>query len=1038
MMSNNGASRKPPVCKPGAWTQEASGGEAACGLEEPAVIRAAQEYLAALEQGRPPSRSEFLQRYPDIAAALAECLDALELMNGAAVQFEPSGATPAEVAAGIPLGDFRIVREKGRGGMGVVYEAEQLSLGRRVALKILPLAGALDPRRLQRFKNEARAAAQLHHTNIVPVHYVGCERGVHFYAMQYIDGRTLAEVIDNLREQATGHAREAAPDSERTTLCARVPEVREAPSVIDVHSATTVQDLASGAATRSLRPRRRSPGSDAAFFRTVAQWGIEAAQALEHAHQLGVIHRDVKPGNLLIDGRGNLWVTDFGLAHIQGDHQLTMTGDLLGTLRYMSPEQAQGSGAAVDQRTDIYSLGVTLYELATLEPAFAGSDRQQLMRQIAYEEPRPPRFWNRAIPAELDTILLKAIEKTPADRYATAQDLANDLRRYLEHKPIWARRPSPIQWMRKWARRHHAVVTTAAVGLLLAVAVLAGAVGWVARDRMVRRQLAERAGVAALAEARQLQQEEKYAEALAAARRAEGWVEGADGLPELRQRVHDLLADLEMFKALEDVRLEQTAVKDGHFDIVAGDAAYANAFRNYGIDVDALDIEEAGARLRERTIGVPLAAALDNWAMVRKIAGKPHWQRLLAVARAADPDDWRCRLRRALADADRAELRQRVGRDLWALASAPDVESQAASSVLLLAGELRKRNAAAALDVVRRAQRRHRGDFWLNYDLAMALRSHKPPQPDEALRFAMAAVAIRPESPGAQMNLGVALGDKGELDESITCYRQAIVLKPDFAEAHNNIGTALCAKGAFDEAVPFFEDAVRLKTGYSEAQYNLSHALARAGRLRDALTAMRHAHELGLRDTNWHIHSEQCVQVAEYLVKLDDRLSRVLTGKACPVYACECLEMARMCLVYKRLPATSMRLYVQAFGMQPHVIDDPTSCHRYNAARAAALAGCGQGRDSPRPSDSERVQLRSQAFEWLRADLAAWRAWLTKEPAKARSLAVQQMEHWQRELDLTGVRDKAGLAKLPAVERLRWQRLWQDVAALHTEAGMSR
>jgi serine/threonine protein kinase/Tfp pilus assembly protein PilF len=1017
---------------------EGNGNGSAGGLEDPAIIRAAQEYLAALEQGQPPGRTEFLQRYPDIATALAECLDALELMNGAAAQFQPSGTTPAGVADGIPLGDFRIVREVGRGGMGVVYEAEQLSLGRRVALKVLPLAGALDPTHLQRFKNEARAAAQLHHANIVPVHFVGCERGVHFYAMQYIEGRTLAEVIDNLRRQAPGHVGEAAPHTDPTALYAGVPEVNEEAGELDVRSATTVQDRAPEAATDPLSARRRSPNSSAAFFRTVAQWGIEAAEALEHAHQLGVIHRDVKPGNLLIDARGDLWVTDFGLAHIQGDCQLTMTGDLAGTLRYMSPERALGGGAAVDHRTDIYSLGVTLYELATLEPAFAGSDRQLLLRQIAYEEPRPPRRRNRAIPAELETIILKAIEKVPADRYATAQDLANDLRRYLEDKPIWARRPSPVQWARKWARRHHAVVTTAGVGLLLTVAVLAGAVGWVARDRTVRRQLAERAGLAALAEAGSLQQEEKYPEALAAARRAEGWVEGTDGLPELRQRVLDRLADLEMFKTLEEVRLAQTAVKDGHFDIASGDTAYANAFRNYGIDVDALDIEEAGARLRARTIPVPLATALDNWAMARKTAGKAHWQRLLAVARSTDPDTWRCRLRRALADADRVESRRRVDQDLKALAAAPGVEDQPASSVLQLTGELSKRNAAAALDVLRRAQQRHRGDFWLNCELALTLRRQQPPQLDEALRFAMAAVAIRPESPGAHLNLGVMLSDKGELDEAIACYRQATFLKADYAEAHNNIGTALCAKGAFDQSIPAFEEACRLKPGYTEAQYNLAHSLARSGQFRDALTAMRRAHELGSRDPNWHIRSEQCVQVAEHLVNLDAKLSKVLAGLARPADNGECLGMAWMCLFYKHWPATGARLYAQAFASQPELINCPMSGHRYNAARAAALAGCGQGRDTPMPPESERPRLRDQAFEWLQADLAVWRAWLKEDPGKARPVAVEQMDHWQREPDLTGVRDKAGLARLPAAERPRWQRLWQEVGALRAEADKGR
>jgi serine/threonine protein kinase len=182
----------------------------------------------------------------------------------------------------------------------------------------------------------------------------------------------------------------------------------------------------------------RSPG----YFRGVARLGVQAAEALQHAHDMGVIHCDIKPSNLLLDGRGDLWVTDFGLAHVQVEASLTLTGDLVGTVRYMSPEQALAKRVAIDHRTDLYSLGATLYELLTLLPAFTGSDRQELLRQITFEEPRPPRRLHRAIPAELETIVLKALEKNPADRYATAQELADDLRRFLEDKPVRARRPT--------------------------------------------------------------------------------------------------------------------------------------------------------------------------------------------------------------------------------------------------------------------------------------------------------------------------------------------------------------------------------------------------------------------------------------------------------------------------------------------------------------------------------------------------------------------------------------------------------------------
>jgi serine/threonine protein kinase/uncharacterized protein HemY len=420
--------------------------------DDPRISRAALEYLDDLRAGRRPDRQQFLARHPDIAAALAESLDGLEFIHKAASDLHRSvleePVSPSAELTGLPasanLGDFRLLREIGRGGMGVVYEAEQLSLDRRVALKVLPFAATLDPKQLQRFKNEAQAAAGLHHSNIVPVYAVGCERGVHYYAMQFIDGQTLTRLIAERRQLA---GLEASRVEGRSGVWLQGPD--EAP--------TTEKSRA-----RATRSTERS-ASDPAWLRTVAALGVQAALALEHAHQLGVVHRDVKPANLLVDVGGRLWVTDFGLAHVQSQAGLTMTGDLVGTLRYMSPEQALARPVIVDQRTDVYSLGATLYELLTLEPAFPGRDRQELLRRIATEDPRPPRRLDAAIPPDLETIVLKAMSKEPEARYATAQDLADDLRRFLEDKPIKARKPGLTQRAARWARRHKAVVICAAV-----------------------------------------------------------------------------------------------------------------------------------------------------------------------------------------------------------------------------------------------------------------------------------------------------------------------------------------------------------------------------------------------------------------------------------------------------------------------------------------------------------------------------------------------------------------------------------------------
>ncbi|HEV3024980.1 MAG TPA: serine/threonine-protein kinase, partial [Pirellulales bacterium] len=364
--------------------------------DDPRVVRALEEYTAAVETGSRPNRQEFQARYPEIAAELAACLEGLEFIEAAAPQLahpaasRPAGATvAADFWPADALGDYRIVAEIGRGGMGVVYEVIQVSLGRRVALKVLPFAAALDAKQLQRFKNEAQAAAQLHHQNIVPVYGVGCERGVHYYAMQFIDGQALSALIAELRSlagldrphpmPATLAAASLAVDlvtgrwtpatsgkvQPNSFLEHGLPGpsptedgLRRSPSIDARHAKAGVgcrpNTSSAETANRQTVAVTENSTKSTAFFRTIANLGAQAAAALEYAHALGIVHRDVKPANLLLDSRGNLWVTDFGLAHCQSQAGLTMTGDLLGTLRYMSPEQALAQRTLLDHRTDIY------------------------------------------------------------------------------------------------------------------------------------------------------------------------------------------------------------------------------------------------------------------------------------------------------------------------------------------------------------------------------------------------------------------------------------------------------------------------------------------------------------------------------------------------------------------------------------------------------------------------------------------------------------------------------------------------------------
>ncbi len=443
------------------------------------VVDAVKAYMQMMDAGVAPSYDEFLQQHADIAQELRPSLEGLALVHRAASRPGrsadpfPMQETNAEFTAK-PIGDFQIVGELGRGGMGVVYEAQQLSLGRRVALKVLPFASGLDEVRLQRFRNEAHAAAALHHTHIVPVYAVGSDRGVHYYAMQLIDGSTLADFIGSLRQPADNDmgptesplaetiSSEEAQAGGRVNSVSR-PDRSRSSEVTDVNRTSAKSTLLGD--SRSARDRH---------FRSVVKMIHQATLAIDHAHQYGIVHRDIKPANLLLDSAGKIWVADFGLAQVQSDQSnLTRTGDPMGTLRYMSPEQAAGQRDAIDHRTDIYSLGVTLYELLTLRPAIADGDYRDMLNRVALVEPPAPKSIEPSLPIELDTIVRKSIAKSPADRYATAAGLAEDLQAWLDDKPIKAKPPTLVERLNKWRRRNSGLVAVASLLLLVMTAALA-------------------------------------------------------------------------------------------------------------------------------------------------------------------------------------------------------------------------------------------------------------------------------------------------------------------------------------------------------------------------------------------------------------------------------------------------------------------------------------------------------------------------------------------------------------------------------------
>jgi serine/threonine protein kinase/WD40 repeat protein len=450
----------------------------------------ADSFLVRYRRGEHPSIAEFVTRHPELADEIRELFPALVVMEE--IGKEDSAASPSAGRPRLPdpltseqIGDYRIVREIGRGGMGIVYEAVQESLGRQVALKVLPRRSAGDAICLARFRREARSAAGLHHTNIVPVFEVGESNGLHYYAMQLIQGQPLDLVLKELqRQRPEKGASSFSPSSmaELQELLSRREITRNlarslsegrfgCESAVEEKAASAPGDrpwTGNSPPAHASQPdapsveaidaadRRGdsnlSPQSDSQFYRSVARIGLQVAEALAYAHGQRVLHRDIKPSNLLLDFQGTVWVTDFGLAKDESEN-LTRSGDIVGTVSYMAPERFQGVS---ETRSDVYSLGVTLYELLTLRPAFRESDRARLIQRVTGEEPPRPTRVDRRIPRDLETIVLKAMSKEPAQRYQSAEAMAEDLRRYLADRTILARRAALWERTWRWCRRNRA------------------------------------------------------------------------------------------------------------------------------------------------------------------------------------------------------------------------------------------------------------------------------------------------------------------------------------------------------------------------------------------------------------------------------------------------------------------------------------------------------------------------------------------------------------------------------------------------------
>lgn len=781
------------------------------------------------------------------------------------------------------LGDFRIIREIGRGGMGVVYEAEQISLKRRVALKVLPFATVMGSQHLQRFQNEAQAAASLKHPNIVQVYAVGSDRGVHHYAMEYVEGQTLEAVVDELR-QASGLApgRKGEPPStvSRLTraLCegtlAKVPRP-SADQPTQVYRPSHPNPHASP--TEETHPKANAHSSTDVshqgqeYFRSVARLGVQAAQALEHAHQMGVVHRDIKPSNLMVDTSGHLWVTDFGLAMTQTEGNLTMTGDVLGTLRYMSPEQAEGDRRVLDHRTDVYSLGVTLYELLALRPPFDARDRHQLIHQIIDGEASSPRLFNRAIPRDLETIVLKAIAAEPKERYATARLLADDLENFLEDRPIRARRPTLAERSSKWARRHRTVVWAGVATLLIAVGALATSTvmisGALSRER-TQRGIAERQHqramanldlaldaldevyIKAIGEERLLRQPEVFTEDEAA----------QASKPELSEFETELL---QRGLGFYDQFAEQNRDNPEAL-LTTGKAFYRVALLQSGLgeeDEAEKAYSEAIVRFQrlaeqhpDEGIEFPSQYAAAFRARGGTYRSRGEYEKAIADYNEAirlDPAEATARNGRAMAYMELERWKEALA-DL---------------------------NEAIRLDPNSDAAYHNRGSVYEHLE-----------QPKRALADYDKSLQINAQGVVTWNNLGALYGTLGQYDKAIENLDEAIRIDPSYYAAFVNRGVAYRDKGDLQQALKDFDEALRLNPNSPEALMSRASVYRELGRLQEALADCKRLTEVEPDQADTHLmcgrvylnlgQFDKALAELNKTLSLDPRRQRALTSRS--------------------------------------------------------------------------------------------------------------------------------------------------------------
>jgi eukaryotic-like serine/threonine-protein kinase len=1019
---------------------------------------------------------------------------------------EPTGTAGGRRAARHPapgatvryFGDYELQKELGRGGMGVVYKARQVSLNRLVALKMIKAGVLADEAELRRFQNEAEAVALLDHAGIVPVYEVGEHDSQKFFSMKLVQGGNLAE---------------------------------------------------------QLRTFTANP-------RAVATLLAETAEAVHHAHMRGILHRDLKPANILVDAEGHPHVTDFGLAKlIESDVELTASGAIMGTPSYMSPEQAAGRRGTITTATDVYGLGAILYALLAGKAPFADDSVVDTLQAVKERPPVSPRHLNPDVPRDLETICLKCLEKDPRRRYTSAQALADDLRSWLDSRPIAARRVGPAERAWLWCKRKPAVAALAATAAFAFVGGTAAVIVVQSHaNRLLEGKNSDLQAVNKKLDAQRTRAQERELQAIDAVKRFgdavsdEQELKNNPALEALRKRL--LKEPLAFFKDLRgrlqsdrDTTLESLA-RLGHASFELGkltgqigdkqDAliAYrdslpilrkladdnpadiehqrdlAKSYNEIGLLLDAtgqraesLDALNSALEIRRK-----LADANPTVAAFQLDVARAHQHIAIVLQEKSQPNE-----------ALKAFKLQNAGLKKLADANPTDsaIQDGFANSYmgiglnLRLTGRLVEaleayRSAEAILQKLADAEPAvpdHRSHLArAQGDIAAALWGLG--EPAEALKAHESAVAIslkvadenpavtsyQVELANAYTNMGSQLGVTGKPAEALKALESALKIRQKLADAnpadvhfqeavaagHDNVSLALKMNRETAQALKASELGLSIRrklarerpdspelmsalgnclSNQSSFDFNAKRYEAGCVLVREAIEWQRKAlaasptnakyRELLSRHLSKMISATQAAGLEEEAAEAQRSLDELKASD--PRYAALDARLAavrkgeapkdnaeRLALAQRAFDtgrfAFAVTLLAEALETDPRVADNRQAAHRYNAACAAALAASGAGKDEPPVDDTAKAKLREQALDWLKAELAVWARLLESAPPQAKASIAQTLEHWQKDTDLSGVRGDKAIEALPEADRAAWRALWADVSALLEKA----